>query len=215
MWQGPCVIAAPLWGSAGIRSLVPQPGAATRVTRRHLLVDHRRHGVAGLMTVAGGKLTAWRSIAADVVADVLGEHDRSALRGAGHRATGAPAERVVSESLTPETRARLFALYGRRAGEVTALVEQDAWWGEPLIAGEAAIRAEVPHATEQEWAVTIGDVVLRRLGLGFGPDLGAAAGEQVGSIARQRLGWSKGRVERDLQALDEENRERRLPDLAD
>lgn len=57
----------PSWVEVGVRSLMRREGSAGAVSRKHLLVDHAAEGAAGLTTVAGGKLTAWRSIAADVV----------------------------------------------------------------------------------------------------------------------------------------------------
>ncbi len=92
-------------------------------------------------------------------------------------------------------------------------VARDAWWGEPLMPGSAGIRAEVPHAVEREWAVTLSDVVLRRLALGFGPDLGHAAAVAVAGVLVDRLRWDDERVHQELQAFDTENDERRLPNV--
>jgi glycerol-3-phosphate dehydrogenase len=198
----------PLWGSVGVRSLIRESGIANRVSRRHLLVDHGRDGAPGLTTVAGGKLTAWRSIAAEVVDELLGRHDRSALAAdadIGHLA------------LPPEPPAeagpyghRLWRLYGARANEVSAIADADPWWSLPLLPIGDAIRAEVAHALAVEWAQTLADVVLRRLMLGFGPDLGREAAEAVAAVAVERLGWDAERVARELAAFDIENLERRL-----
>ena len=58
------------------------------------------------------------------------------------------------------------------------------------------------------------DIVLRRLALGFGPDLGRAAAEAVTAVGVARLGWDPGRAARELDAFDAENAERRLPRTA-
>ncbi|MFI5255232.1 MAG: glycerol-3-phosphate dehydrogenase/oxidase, partial [Candidatus Limnocylindrales bacterium] len=60
-------------------------------------------------------------------------------------------------------------------------------------------------------AATVADVVLRRMALGFGPDLGRAAAEAVAAVGVERLGWDPGRAARELEAFDAENAERRLP----
>lgn len=198
---------APLWGSVGVRSLIRESGLANRVSRRHLLVDHARDGAPGLTTVAGGKLTAWRSIAAEVVDELLDRRDRHALADTD----------VGSLALPPEPPAaagpyahRLWRIYGARAAEVSAIADADAWWSLPLLPVGDALRAEVAHAIGVEWAQTLGDIVLRRLMLGFGPDLGREAAEAVAAVAVERLGWDSGRVARELAGFEVENLERRL-----
>ncbi|MET1231438.1 MAG: glycerol-3-phosphate dehydrogenase/oxidase [Candidatus Limnocylindrales bacterium] len=197
----------PLWGSVGVRSLIRESGIANRVSRRHLLVDHARDGAPGLTTVAGGKLTAWRSIAAEVVDELLDRRDRSALGDVDVGHLTLPPE--PSAAAGPYAH-RLWRLYGARATEVSAIADADTWWSLPLLPVGDAIRAEVAHALAVEWAQTLGDVVLRRMMLGFGPDLGRAAAEAVGAVALERLGWDTERVARELAAFDIENLERRL-----
>jgi glycerol-3-phosphate dehydrogenase len=200
----------------GVRSLLRQEGRPSAVTRRHVVVDHAADGAAGLYTLVGGKLTAFRSIAAEVVDRALGERDRGAL-GAGPLDLEVPAD--PGGKADPATR-RLWRLYGARADEVRRWVAQDPWWGEPLLDGQDgalpgldwAIRAEVAHALTDEWAVTVADVVNRRLALGFGPDLGRAAAEAVAGVGVSRFGWDAARVQAELAAFDAEAREHRVPD---
>lgn len=198
---------APLWGSVGVRSLIRESGIANRVSRRHLLVDHARDGAPGLATVAGGKLTAWRSIAAEVVDELLDHRDRSALADADVGHLTLPPE--PSAAAGPYVH-RLWRIYGARADEVRAIADADTWWSLPLLPVGDAIRAEVAHALAVDWARTLADVVLRRLMLGFGPDLGRGAAEAVAAVAVERLGWDAERAARELAAFDIENLERRL-----
>lgn len=202
---------APLWASVGVRSLIHTEGVANSVTRRHLLVDHAADGAAGLTTVAGGKLTAWRSIAAEVVDELLGHRDRRALADAVIGGPPVPPEPAPAAGLHAH---RLWRVYGARAAEVTAIADADPWWSLPLLPETDAIRAEVAHAVAAEWAATVGDIVLRRLTLGFGRDLGRAAAEAVVEVGVARLGWDAARGERELLAFDRENLERRLPEGA-
>src|SRR5205085_1036341 len=55
----------------GVRPLpAPAEGKTTSagaITRRHFMIDHRRHGLRGLVSVVGGKLTTYRSLAEEVV----------------------------------------------------------------------------------------------------------------------------------------------------
>ena len=201
----------PLWGSVGVRSLMRDERLASDVSRRHLLIEHKRDGAAGLVTVAGGKLTAWRSIAADVVDGILHRRDRYARRGAFGGPSALPPRPDPGEGPSAE---RLWRLYGARRDEVQRRCEQDPWWAEPLVPGHAAVRAEVVHALESEWAGGIADIVLRRLALGFSADLGREAAASVAEVGRVAFGWDGERISRELRALDGENRERMLPTTA-
>src|SRR5207253_5113441 len=63
---------------AGVRALVREEGVAeSEVSRKHALFDHeRREGIAGVISVVGGKITAYRAIAEEVVDAVSGKLER-------------------------------------------------------------------------------------------------------------------------------------------
>jgi glycerol-3-phosphate dehydrogenase len=201
---------SPWWAIAGVRALPRSAGVASRVSRRHLLVDHRLDGVAGLWTAVGGKLTAWRSIAAEVVGGLLGQRGSSEPDGSARSMDLTPPGPQPDASAGPVEH-RLWRLYGGRADEVRGWTERDPWWGEALVPGEPAIRAEVAHAASSEWAASLPDLVFRRLCMGFGPDLGAAAAEEIALLGVQRLGWDEPRLRREREAYVAEVEERRLP----
>lgn len=205
--------ARPNWAEVGVRSLMRQEGSAGAVSRKHVVLDHAIDGARGLTTVAGGKLTAWRSISADVVDRAVGRKDPTALAAVGLR--GEPlaarrrrgAEDMRSGALPATSADRLATLYGPYAREVAAITTEDPWWGEPLLAGLPAVRAEVAHAVRAEWATTVADIVLRRLALGFDTSLAIEAGAAVATVLGERLGWSADRRDADLDDLDREVRE--------
>jgi glycerol-3-phosphate dehydrogenase len=196
----------PLWGTVGVRALPRRSGPLHVLSRRHQLIDHGHDGAAGLVTVAGGKLTAWRAIAEDVAAFLGGRRRGPASDPA---ISGGP---PVLERHDDPAAARRWRLYGSRAAEVEELVAADPWWGEPLLEGSAAIRAELAHAFDREWAATLADAIVRRLALGFGPDLGRRAAAAAASVARQRLGWDEERIAHDLAQFESERAERVLPE---
>jgi glycerol-3-phosphate dehydrogenase len=67
---------------AGVRALVREEGVAEgQVSRKHKLYDHRRRdGVDGVLSVIGGKITAYRSIAEEVT-DLVVRRLGSGTRG--------------------------------------------------------------------------------------------------------------------------------------
>ena len=203
----------PDWATVGVRSLMRKEGSAGSVSRKHVVLDHGPDGARGLTTVAGGKLTAWRSISADVADHALGRKDPSALDAVGLRGEPLPdrrrrgIEEMRSGALPVTTTDRLALVYGSYAHEVLTIAGEDPWWSEPLIPGQPAIRAEVAHAVRSEWATTTADVVLRRLVLGFDTSLGMSAGAAVAAVLHERAGWTAERCEADLEDLRRELRE--------
>jgi glycerol-3-phosphate dehydrogenase len=112
-----------------------------------------------MLSVAGGKLTTYRRIALDALAQ-LGVHvDRRPrpLPGAAGLAHVAwPLE------LEPQLRSHLLHLYGSLVVDVVAPAVEDPSLLEPLVPGRPDIRAQAVYAREREWARTDDDVLRRR-----------------------------------------------------
>jgi glycerol-3-phosphate dehydrogenase len=63
----------------------------------------------------------------------------------------------------------------------------------------ALIRAQVERAIEAEMALTLGDILERRLRLLlFDAQQGLAVAEEAAALAAQRLGWNRERTAREL-----------------
>jgi glycerol-3-phosphate dehydrogenase len=138
----------------GVRPLPRSHRRAGSITRRHFLVDHRKHGLAGLASIVGGKLTTYRSLAEETV--------DWALRTLGKAPVPCCTGRVPDALPAGSADDRLDRLYGPRADEVRAL-ERSAELAEPLLPGCPASRAEVVYAVREEAARTPDDVLRRRL----------------------------------------------------
>ena len=147
---------------AGLRPLVRSKGRTKDISRRHV-VDV---GPGGMVTITGGKLTAWRRMANDAVDAALeaGEFDyRPVSRTWEERVAGAafadgvvPALRAVLDDLgLDESHAqRLYHRYGSFAAEVLKLVGEDPWLGERLHPEAPYLRAEAEYAIATEMALT-------------------------------------------------------------
>ncbi|MDP3062624.1 MAG: glycerol-3-phosphate dehydrogenase/oxidase [Chloroflexota bacterium] len=188
------------YAMAGLRPLADSGARRTGdLSRAHRLVDHQRaDGIGGVISVVGGKITAYRAVAQEAVA--------LACRKLGHKVRcttadsplpGAPAvsredaERIASESgLSVETTTHLADLYGSRATEVADLVKQDARGGQPLCPHGRDVLAQVWHAVAEEGARTVSDFLLRRSALGLQPCQGLDAAETVAGEMGRLLGWS-------------------------
>jgi glycerol-3-phosphate dehydrogenase len=72
---------------AGLRPLPVADGPASRVTRRHFVVDHAKEGAPGLLSIVGGKITTYRALAEQAVEASL--RSRCRVPSAGCRVPGA------------------------------------------------------------------------------------------------------------------------------
>jgi glycerol-3-phosphate dehydrogenase len=192
---------------AGLRPLVAAPVSAgaspSDVSREDEIFVSR----TGLVTIAGGKLTTHRLIAAEVVDRVA----RSLVRTAEGRPIGRSRTAdlpLPGGSTPPETLAaaaarsnghgvardvidHLAGRYGGRLDAVLGVVAKDRALGAPVIPAQPDPRAEVIAAVESELALTLEDVLRRRTRLALvDPAGGAQAADEVAGLMAQRLGWS-------------------------
>jgi glycerol-3-phosphate dehydrogenase len=179
---------------AGVRALVREEGVSEgQVSRKHALFDHeRRDGVAGVLSVLGGKITAYRAIAAevtDLAARKLGREpkpDATDRRGS-----------LTATMLLP-------GADGSRAREIAAGAAGDPTLAAPLCSHHNGVAAEIAHAVRREWALTIGDALLRRTALGLGPCQGLDCVDAVAELMGGLLGWDAERRKREIDAYRRE-----------
>jgi len=172
---------------SGLRPLVAQPGkGSTEISRR----DEVWTGPAGVITVAGGKLTAYRRMAERVTDQVVSALGRKAVacRTAHEALPGGetPPAAVLADlsrvGVAEAAAQRLVGLYGAVARN--------------LIGGVAV---EAAHAVLREGALTLEDYWVRRSGRAwFDPDGGVAALEPAAAAMAPLLGWSTARTAQEV-----------------
>ncbi len=195
---------------AGIRPLIAEPGKSTRDTSRE---DEVWSGPEGLVTVAGGKLTTYRRMAArviEVLRTQLGDAGEGEDRTADVPLPGAPAEdvrlfveerasRLRAAGVPEPTVARLCWLYGRQLDGLLALGAADSAWLKPLGPGVPALRGEVKLAVETEMASSLADFMDRRAALLlFSPDFGLAGAAEAAAIMGAMLRWDSTKREAEI-----------------
>ncbi len=146
-------VRASFWG---LRVLPGGPGATANARRETVYT----RGSAGMLSVAGGKLTTYRRIALDAL-EQLGVRNLDRRPRPLPGATGLSSIRWPLE-LEPATRTHLLHLYGSLAPEVLAPALDDPSLLEPIVAGRPDLRAQERYAREREWARTDEDVNRRR-----------------------------------------------------
>jgi glycerol-3-phosphate dehydrogenase len=187
---------------AGLRPLVAEPGKPpTDISRR----DEILVGRAGVVTIAGGKLTGYRPMALralEHVQRVLGRplpeaSEGSPLPGGDFAGDlGSLADALEREHGVTRTCAlRLARLYGSEAGEVARLGRESLAPGAPVIAGE------VDWAVQREAAATVEDVLYRRTRAAlFEPEARNSIAEPIARRMAGVLGWSAEKTRSELAA---------------
>lgn len=196
---------------AGLRPLVAPEAAmhASSVSREHVIVE----GSGGMLTIAGGKLTTYRVMAAEVVDAVMQRLERQGYPRVGRPPTDkTPLPGGEAADLEPlgspglelglpiETVNHLVRLYGTECAAIFNLVEKDRTLLQPLDPWHPAIQAEVLHVVRRELACRVEDVLVRRLHLYYEvPDHGAAAAATVAALMGRELGWDLERAAREAE----------------
>ena len=193
---------------SGIRPLVAaaKVGATTKLSREHI-VDSP---MPGLVSVAGGKYTTYRVMAADVI-DAASQHllhvvpesctSGIALVGAdGYQALINRAQDLADEhGVMIEDIIHLLNRYGNLISEVLEPLILDESWKERLLDSLPYLRAEIRYAVSHERALTIADVLMRRTRIALeSADRGRAAAPVVAEIMARVLMWDDARREEEI-----------------
>ena len=144
---------------AGLRVLPAGDGTSASAPRETVFTRSR----AGMLNVAGGKLTTYRRIALEALSRVRGDLGLRRIETTPWPLPGATGlERPLPRELDDDVREHLVHLYGSLAHEVVACANDDLTLLERLHPRGPDIRAQVVYAREREWARDAADVVRRR-----------------------------------------------------
>lgn len=186
---------------AGVRPLPNSPGnKASAVTRRHFLHDHTPEGAARLISVIGGKLTTAASLARECARKIGIAVPEPSMVAMGPGSSLDPMlDQEVTEvaragSVSEETARGMMEWHGPRAMDIARMALVSAELRAPICPHSSHIVAEVVEAYRKEFAVTLGDVLLRRIPVA----LGACWSESCSREAALRIGAVLGWNEQDL-----------------
>ena len=189
------------------------------VSREHQIIV----GQDGLITIAGGKLTTYRRMSAEVVDTAV---QMLRLTGALPRSLAQPRtadeplpgavgwpddddhERVAQQVLDMAgghidiESARLLAnTYGMLGLQIARLVRQDPTLAQPLVEGRPELLAQVNWAVQEELAATVSDVMMRRTQLFYRDrDQGLTAAPALARHMASLIGWDDAQTQASLDA---------------
>src|SRR5262249_7306502 len=100
---------------------------------------------------------------------------------------------------------RLVEAHGSRWREVATLTSQEPALARRIVRELPYLLAEVVYAVEREMAVTLADVLVRRLRIAYETaDHGRAASRVATAVLAGRLGWNNGRARREIERYEAE-----------
>ncbi len=193
---------------AGVRPLAA-PNAKSELTsasREHTIAE----ALPGLYVVTGGKLTTYRAMAEEVVDRVAkpllsrfrhAVTQRVPLPGGDLHDAGAAIKAlclIVGDQRIAE---RLIYAHGSRWPRVLSATNPEEL---QLVTSDAPyLTTEVLHAIDREFAVTLADLLIRRMPLAFEQaDHGVAAAARVARMLAGRFGWSPSEVSAAVQEYE-------------
>ncbi|MGF1457981.1 MAG: FAD-dependent oxidoreductase [Leptolyngbyaceae cyanobacterium] len=211
---------------SGVRPLPYAEGKkAGSITRAHILNDHTKEGVRNLVSLIGGKLTTHRQVGEEMT--------NWALKKMGKSVSSAPTrKRPLPGCIWPDDKRLktaydryrdrvgvegldyLFNVYGARAVEVLALIDEHPDLAERLIATHPNLRAEVVFAMKREMAHSVLDFTRRRTTLAMNANYGLDVLEPILETLRQHCGWDAAKCEQEAQTYRQFMEENCIPDYA-
>lgn len=181
------------------------------ISREHVMIESEN----GLLSIIGGKLTTYRSMAAEVVdrvAQCLHERDGRAvpagapthkepLPGGEARDLDVVTTAAITDGFPESVALHLAHTYGSEAPAVARLAQSDPKLNEPVVPGHTTLWAELLHAMRREMAITLSDLLIRRTHLFYAVPEGALeTAPSIADLAVREMGWDNARREAELAA---------------
>ena len=188
---------------SGVRPLVAQQGKeATEISRK----EEVWVGTGGMITIAGGKLTGFRTMAMTVLDFVAKRLGRPLAPGPGpdpipggdlsSKLDGYATSVAAASGVKQAVADRMVRLYGDETSQVLALGQ------ESLVPGGRVVAGEVDWAVKVDGALTLEDLIYRRTRAAWytpaeRDDLLAPAASLMGDL----LGWDEVRTAAEIDAV--------------
>jgi glycerol-3-phosphate dehydrogenase len=191
-----------------------RPGLETMASQasRHVLHNHAEEGAMGMLSIFGGTLSTAASLARKTARTMGFQVPRAAgpevafgaasgventlqqWANAVHAATG----------ISQESAEAVARWHGRYAMCVVQTAMHDPVMRMPIIEGQPQLVAQAVEAVAHEHAVTLGDILLRRVPMALDADWNEYRTAQAAVRIALALGWSESRTREEIEEFDEE-----------
>jgi len=196
---------------AGIRPLPYSPdNRPSAVTRRHILHDHADDGASHMISVIGGKLTTAASLARECARKIgLSTTEPNTIAIGPGPALDPLLDDVVLEiarigAISEESARGIMEWHGKRAADIARMALISAEMRAPICPHTSHVVAEVVEAYRKECAVTLGDVLLRRVPVALGACWSESCSREAALRIGAVLGWNEQTMGANLEAFEME-----------
>ncbi|HDZ17966.1 MAG TPA: glycerol-3-phosphate dehydrogenase/oxidase [archaeon] len=195
---------------AGIRPLVMQKGKPeSDISRKHIIFFSED----GLLTITGGKLTAWRRMAEDLFKKIIEkgfflnakrENDFSKQKFAIslEKEDWIDALKKMNILIDSDIADHLYQQYGRGALQILGIIKQDESLKERIIAENNFIKAEIIYCLRYEPTPHLIDVFCRRTEMALWISLNESfkAAQIVAELIAGEYSWNETKKEEEIQS---------------
>ncbi|MGC2449496.1 MAG: glycerol-3-phosphate dehydrogenase/oxidase [Candidatus Sulfotelmatobacter sp.] len=195
---------------AGIRPLPNSGDKPSAVTRRHFLHDHTEEGAARMISVIGGKLTTAASLARECARKIgiAVEEPKAVAVGPGSSLDPMLDQEVIeiarAGSVSEETARGMMEWHGQRAMDIARMALVSAELRAPICPHTSHIVAEVVEAYRKEFAVSLADVLLRRVPVALGACWSESCSREAALRIGAVMGWNEQEFGANLEAFETE-----------
>jgi glycerol-3-phosphate dehydrogenase len=196
---------------AGVRPLPYSPNSKpSAITRKHILHDHSDDGAAHMISVIGGKLTTASALARECAHKIgLNAREPSSVAVGPGPALDPLLDEAVLEiarigAVSEETARGMLEWHGKRAADIARMALVSAELRAPICPHTSHVIAEVVEAYRRECAVTLGDVLLRRVPVALGPCWSESCSREAALRISAVLGWNEQTMGANLESFETE-----------
>ncbi len=196
---------------AGVR---PLPYSADKdlgaISRHHFLHDHKHDGASHMISVIGGKLTTAAELARQCARKIGIDTAKSeSVSVIGNGSLDPLLDQWVLEiaeagSVSESTARSIVEWHGKRALDISQMAMSSAELRAPLCSHTEHIVAEAVDAISHECAVTLGDVLLRRVPVALGPCWSESCSREAAMRIAAALHWSELQTAAELESFETE-----------
>ncbi|MFY9744289.1 MAG: glycerol-3-phosphate dehydrogenase/oxidase [Candidatus Sulfotelmatobacter sp.] len=196
---------------AGIRPLPYSPdNNPSAVTRKHILHDHVDDGAGRMISAIGGKLTTASALARECARKIgIRANEPGGLAVGSGGALDPMLDEAVLEiarigAVSEETARGMLEWHGKRAPDIARMALVSAELRAPICPHTSHVIAEVVEAYRRECAVTLGDVLLRRVPVALGSCWSESCSREAAARIGAVLGWNEQTMGANLESFETE-----------
>jgi glycerol-3-phosphate dehydrogenase len=196
---------------AGVRPLpFSQKNSLSAISRRHYLHNHTHDGAAHMISVIGGKLSTAAKLARECAARIgVSPNSHKALAVASEssldRLIDQWAVEIANAGGISDASARgIVEWHGKRSPAIARIALSSAELRAPICSHTEHIVAEAVDAFANECAVTLADVLLRRVPVALGVCWSEACSREAAARIGAVMQWTGEQTAAELEALETE-----------